>query len=61
LKGNDTLDGGSGNNRIDGGFGNDSIFSRNGLADTIDGGADDDSLVGDLIDSVVNVENPDVE
>ncbi|MBC8106167.1 MAG: choice-of-anchor D domain-containing protein [Anaerolineae bacterium] len=58
LKGNDTLDGGSGVNDLNGGFGNDQLFSRNSIADVIDGGADTDTLTGDLIDSVSNVETP---
>ncbi|CAN5473997.1 hypothetical protein BH09PLA1_BH09PLA1_05810 [soil metagenome] len=58
LKGNDTLDGGAGANHLDGGFGNDTLFSRNSIVDIVDGGADTDSLVGDLIDNISNVENP---
>jgi len=58
LKGNDTIDGGPGQNTVDGGFGSDAIFSRNSIADIIDGGADADTLTGDLIDTVSNVENP---
>jgi Ca2+-binding RTX toxin-like protein len=58
LKGNDTLDGGAGNNTIDGGFGNDQIFSRNSIADIVDGGADSDTLIGDLVDAISNVESP---
>jgi Ca2+-binding RTX toxin-like protein len=58
LKGNDTLDGGAGNNTIDGGFGNDQIFSRNTIKDVVDGGADTDTLTGDALDTISNVENP---
>ena len=58
MKGNDTLDGGSGENSLDGGFGNDTLFSRNTIGDIIDGGADTDSLTGDSIDTIANVENP---
>lgn len=57
LKGNDTIDGGSGQNNLNGGFGNDTIFSRNSIADIIDGGADTDTLTGDTIDNISNVEN----
>jgi Ca2+-binding RTX toxin-like protein len=56
LKGADQLDGGSGVNNISGGAGNDQLFSRNSIADIIDGGGDADTLTGDTIDSISNVE-----
>jgi Ca2+-binding RTX toxin-like protein len=45
--------------RADGGSGDDSIETRNGAADSVDGGSGSDSAVVDRRDSVVEVENVD--
>jgi Ca2+-binding RTX toxin-like protein len=55
--GNDVLTGGAGRDQLRGNDGDDSIFSRDGVADTLDGGAGTDSARrDDLLDGAQNVE-----
>jgi uncharacterized delta-60 repeat protein len=55
-EGNDYINPGPGSDRVFGGAGNDQIYSRDGAADTIDGGEGFDRCVTDLTDVVGGVE-----
>jgi RTX calcium-binding nonapeptide repeat (4 copies) len=54
--GNDELDGGPGTNNMSGGAGDDTFLAFNDERDTVNGGADDDTVTGDLIDLITSVE-----
>jgi Ca2+-binding RTX toxin-like protein len=57
--GNDTLVGGGGRDTFEGGRGNDTLRARDGIAETVDCGADTDIAVVDTIDTPIGCETVD--
>ena len=57
--GSDTLVGGGGRDTFAGGRGNDTLRARDGIAETVDCGADADSAVVDTIDTTIGCETVD--